>query len=157
MIIWFLTYLDTYREIVFLNPFKVERLIDFHVCVRPPIVLPLLEVERVVLVRLVRRTSDQLVEYGWVVLYTRAGWGNRLGVGPYWCLRRLHLIDCCYPIWSFSLKSESHLWNGFIRYAFWHSGTPIWFFECGLFVALNQIENSKPNQCAMVTMIFSLS
>ena len=95
MIIWFLTYLDTYREIVFLNPFKVEWLIDFHVCIRPPIVLPLLEVERVVLVRLVRRTSDQLVEYGWVVLYTRAGWGNRLGVGPYWCLRRLHLIDWC--------------------------------------------------------------
>ena len=83
MIISFLTHLDTYREIVFLNPFKVERLIDFHVCVRPPIVLTLLEVERVVLVRLVRRTSDQLVEYGWVVLYTRAGWGNGLGVGPY--------------------------------------------------------------------------
>ena len=70
------TYLHTYREIVFLDPLKVERLVDFHICVRPAVVLPLLQVERVVLVRLVRRASDQLVEYGWVVFYARAGWGK---------------------------------------------------------------------------------
>ena len=75
------TYLHTYREIVFLDPLKVEGLVDFHICVRPAVVLPLLQVERVVLVRLVRRASDQLVEYGWVVFYARAGWGE-IGYGP---------------------------------------------------------------------------
>ena len=79
----FKTYLNTYCEIVFLDPLKVKWLVDFHICVRPTVVLTLLEVERVVLVGLVGGASDQLVEYGWVVLYTRAGWGNRLGVGPY--------------------------------------------------------------------------
>ena len=74
--IYYKTYLNTYCEIVFLDPLKIERLIDFHISVRPPVVLPLLEVERVVLVRLVCRASNQLVEYGWVVLYTRAGWGE---------------------------------------------------------------------------------
>ena len=76
----FKTYLNTYCEIVFLDPLKIERLVDFHICVCPAVVLPLLEVERVILVRLVCRASNQLVEYGWVVLYTRAGRGE-IGYG----------------------------------------------------------------------------
>ena len=51
-----------------LDAFIVQRAVDFDVGVRPPVVVPLLQVEGVVLVGLVRGAADQLVEDGGVVL-----------------------------------------------------------------------------------------
>lgn len=43
-------------------------MVDLDVGPRPAVLLPLLKVERVVLVRLVRRAADQPIEHSWVVL-----------------------------------------------------------------------------------------
>ena len=50
--------LHTDGEVVLLDPLEVERLVDLHVGVGPAVLLPLLEVESVVLVSLVCRASD---------------------------------------------------------------------------------------------------
>ena len=64
------TDLYTDGEVVLLDPLEVQRLVDLHVGVGPAVLLPLLEVESVVLVGLVCRAADQLVENSWVVLDT---------------------------------------------------------------------------------------
>ena len=61
-------YLNTNGEIVLLDPLEVQRLVDLDVRVGPAVLLPLLEVEGVVLVGLVCRPSNQLVENGGIVL-----------------------------------------------------------------------------------------
>ena len=61
------------RQVVLLDPLEVERLVDLDICVRPSVVLALLQVEGVVLVGLVGGAADELVEYGGVVLNTRTG------------------------------------------------------------------------------------
>ena len=62
------TDLHTDGEVVLLDPLEVQRLVDLHVRVGPAVLLPLLEVEGVVLVGLVCRPSNQLVENGGIVL-----------------------------------------------------------------------------------------
>ena len=64
------TDLYTDGEVVLLDPLEVQWLVDLHVGVGPAVLLPLLEVESVVLVGLVCRAADQLVENSWVVLDT---------------------------------------------------------------------------------------
>ena len=64
------SHLNTNCQVVLLDPLEVQRLVDLHVGVGPAVLLPLLEVESVVLVGLVRRAADQLVENSWVVLDT---------------------------------------------------------------------------------------
>ena len=61
-------YLNTNCEVVLLDPLEVQRLVDLDVRVGPSVLLPLLEVEGVVLVGLVCRPSNQLVENGGIVL-----------------------------------------------------------------------------------------
>ena len=61
-------YLNTNGEVVLLDPLEVQRLVDLDVRVGPSVLLPLLEVEGVVLVGLVCRPSNQLVENGGIVL-----------------------------------------------------------------------------------------
>ena len=51
-----------------LDAFIVQRAVDFDVGVRPPVVVPLLQVEGVVLVGLVGGAADEAVEYRRVVL-----------------------------------------------------------------------------------------
>ena len=52
------TDLHTDGEVVLLDPLEVERLVDLHVGVGPAVLLPLLEVESVVLVSLVCGATD---------------------------------------------------------------------------------------------------
>ena len=52
------TDLHTDGEVVLLDPLEVQRLVDLDVRVGPAVLLPLLEVEGVVLVGLVSRPSD---------------------------------------------------------------------------------------------------
>ena len=65
-------YLNTDGEIVFLDPFEVQRIVDLDVSVSGAVLMPGLEVERVVFVGLVRRSADQVVEHRGVVLDARA-------------------------------------------------------------------------------------
>ena len=51
-----------------LDAFVVQRAVDLDVCVRPPVVVALLQVEGVVLVGLVGGAADEAVEYRRVVL-----------------------------------------------------------------------------------------
>ena len=65
------SYLDTNGEVVLFDVFIIERMVDFDVGPGVTVVGALLEVERVVLVGLRRRTADQSVEDGRIVLDTR--------------------------------------------------------------------------------------
>ncbi len=67
-----ITHLHSDCEVVFFDPLIVQRMIDFYVCVSPTVLMTLLQVEGVVLVCLVGRAADQLVEHGRVVLDTGA-------------------------------------------------------------------------------------
>ena len=58
-----------------LDSLVVQRAVDLDVSVRPPVVVPLLEVEGVVLVGLVRRAADEAVEHRRVVLDAGAAEG----------------------------------------------------------------------------------
>ena len=71
-----MSHLDPDCEVVLLDPLVVQRVVDLHVRVRPAVLLPLLQVERVVLVGLVGRAADQPVEHRGVVLYARAIFGD---------------------------------------------------------------------------------
>jgi hypothetical protein len=51
--------------------------IDFDVGPGPPILLPLLQVEGVILVRLIRRTANQPVEHRWIVFDARTTLNNK--------------------------------------------------------------------------------
>ena len=72
------TYLDTDGEIVLLDPFKVEGIVDLDVGVGEAVLVPGLQVEGVVLVGLICGTPDQVVEHGGVALDARAAVDNRL-------------------------------------------------------------------------------
>lgn len=61
-------HLDSDGEVVLLDAFEVQGLVDLYVGVGPAVLLALLQVEGVVLVGLVRGAADQLVEDGRVVL-----------------------------------------------------------------------------------------
>ena len=61
-----LFYLDTNRQIVLFDPFKVQWVVDLDVSVSPSVLQPLLKVKRVVFVGLIGRSSNQLVEHGGV-------------------------------------------------------------------------------------------
>ena len=55
-------------QVVLLDALEVQGLVDLHVGVGPAVLLALLQVEGVVLVGLVCRPSNQLVENGGIVL-----------------------------------------------------------------------------------------
>ena len=64
---WQSSYLNTDCQVVLLDPLVVQRMVDLHVRPGPAVLLPLLEVERVVLVGLVRGAANQPVKHGRVV------------------------------------------------------------------------------------------
>ena len=66
------SHLNSNCQVVLLDSLKVQRLVDLHISVCPTILLSLLQIERVVFVGLVRRATNELIEYGWVVLNARA-------------------------------------------------------------------------------------
>lgn len=62
------TYLDSHRQVVLLYRLEVERVVHLYVGPRVAVVGPLLQVERVQLVRLRRRARHEPVEHGRVAL-----------------------------------------------------------------------------------------
>lgn len=59
----FNTHLNTDGKIVFLDAFIIERMIDFYISPSVPVVRSLLQIERVKLIRLRRRTRHQPIKY----------------------------------------------------------------------------------------------
>lgn len=66
------TNLHANSQIVFLDRFVVQRMIDFYVSPSETVVLPLLQVERVELVRLRCGSRHQPIEHGRISLDARA-------------------------------------------------------------------------------------
>jgi hypothetical protein len=69
-----MTHFNTNRKVVLFIGFEIEGMIDFDVRPREPIVLPLLEVESVVLIGLCRGPSYKSIENNRIPFYPRAGW-----------------------------------------------------------------------------------
>lgn len=99
------THLNTDGEIVLLDPLKVQRVVDFDIRVGFPVLMPRLEVERVVLVGLVSRPTNQVVKHRRVVL--DAGAAGKTGISINTRNRRGQLCKCV-EIWDrFMLKGRA--------------------------------------------------
>ena len=68
------THLHTYGQVILFDSLKVQRVVDFDICVSESVFVPGLQVEGVVLVGLVSRASDQMVKHCRVALDPRAVW-----------------------------------------------------------------------------------
>ena len=84
-------YLDTNRQVVLFDVLVVERMVHFDVGPRVAVVRSLLQVKRVVLVRLGRRAANEPVENGGVVL--NAGAASTTTVSK--CSETMCSSACC--------------------------------------------------------------
>lgn len=90
------TYLHANRQVVLLYRLEIQRMIHLDIGIGVPVFRPLLQIERVQLIRLGRRAWHQPIEHRWVALDSGAGLG--LGWLVIWQKRAIRISGC--DIWS---------------------------------------------------------